>query len=128
MRDPQPTQVTAEITDQSVRVPLLSAKESIWRRLANRLWGYDYFISYQWASGGAYAVALGQRLRDSGFAVFLDRAEFAMGDDWKGVSERAILNTERLVLVATREALTDSVPVRHELGLFTSRGKQVVPI
>ena len=53
----------------------------VWKNLKDRLWGYDFFISYHWASGGTYAVNLAQRLRDRYFEVFLDRAEYAMGDD-----------------------------------------------
>ena len=29
-----------------------------YERLRNWLWGYDFFISYHWASGGTYAVNL----------------------------------------------------------------------
>lgn len=100
-----------------------------WRRRASAwLWGYDYFISYHWASGGVYAVALAERLRDLGYDVFLDRDEYAFGDDWKEVGERALRNTQRLVLVATREAVTLSQPVEHEVRVFTARGRQVIPI
>ena len=53
-----------------------------WLSVRDWLWGYDFFISYHWASGGAYAVNLAQRLRDRGYEVFLDRAEYAMGDEW----------------------------------------------
>lgn len=100
-----------------------------WRhRFSAWLWGYDYFVSYHWASGGVYAVALAESLRDRGYDVFLDRAEYAMGDDWKQIGERALRQTRRLVLVATREALTVSKPVEHEVMVFTARGQQVIPI
>jgi WD40 repeat protein len=98
------------------------------RRLSEWLWGYDYFISYRWKHGGPYAVALAQRLRDDGYDVFLDRAEFASGDDWREVAERALKRTQRLVLVATPEAVTDSLPVAHEVRVFADRGRQVIPI
>jgi WD40 repeat protein len=117
------------MSDQQPALPRSRAFRSSWRRrLSERLWGYDYFVSYHWGSGGAYAVALAQRLRDRGYDVFLDRAEYAMGDDWKGVGERALRRTQRLVLVATREAVTASKPVEHEVELFTARGRQVIPV
>src|SRR3954453_21079773 len=128
MPDPERDNAASAKRGKTHPVTFARAKETIWRKLANQFWGYDFFISYHWASGGAYSVALAQRLRDRNFEVFLDRAEFAMGDDWKGVGERAIRNTQRLVLIATREAVTVSLPVEHEIKLFTSRGKQVVPI
>jgi len=97
-------------------------------KIKNRLWGYDFFISYHWASGGAYAVQLAQQLRERGFEVFLDRSEYAMGDDWQAVGEVALRNTRRLVLVATREAVFDSFPVEREILLFTDRNSHIVPI
>lgn len=99
-----------------------------WRRLRDWLWGYDFFISYHWGSGGSYAVALAQRLRDRRYDVFLDRGAFAMGDNWRTVGTYAIRNTKRLVLVATREAITESDPVAYEVTAFRSRGRQVIPI
>ena len=102
--------------------------QSIWRRIASRLWGYDFFISYHWASGGAYAVALAQRLRDLNFDCFLDRAEYAMGDDWKSQGKKALRNTQRLVLIATPEAVWQSDPVAREVEIFTARSSRIIPI
>ena len=98
------------------------------QRLRDWLWGYDFFVSYHWASGGPYAVNLAQRLRDTKYDVFLDRAEYAMGDDWKKVGARALSNTQRLILVATKEAVTESKPVEREVNLFTGKNRQVIPI
>ena len=57
-----------------------SGRRGRWyQRIKDRLWGYDFFISYHWASGGTYAVNLAARLREKGYEVFLDRAEYAMG-------------------------------------------------
>ncbi len=94
----------------------------------NWLWGYDFFISYHWSSGGTYAVNLAAQLREKGYEVFLDRAEYAMGDKWKEVGEVALNNTQRLVLVATREAVMESEPVEHEIIKYTDRGRIIIPI
>ena len=94
------------------------------QKIRDRLWGYDFFVSYHWASGGQYGVALAQRLAEAKYDVFLDRADYAMGDDWKKVGEKALANTHRLVLVATREAVTESMPVEREINLFTLRKGQ----
>jgi hypothetical protein len=99
-----------------------------YQRLKDRLWGYDFFISYHWASGGTYAVNLAARLREKGYEVFLDRAEYAMGDNWKRVGEVALRNTQRLILIATREAVFESKPVEREVVLFTDRGRHCMPI
>ena len=97
--------------------------QNLW--LVNR---YDFFVSYHWASGGTYAVNLAARLREKGYEVFLDRAEYAMGDAWKRVGEVALYNTQRLVLIATREAVFESKPVEHEIVKFTDRGRNCIPI
>ncbi len=103
-------------------------RETLRAKVANWLWGYDYFISYHWKSGGSYAVALAQRLRNHHYDVFLDRAEYPMGVDWKEAGRRALRNTKRLVVVATREAVTQSEPVAHEVETFISRGRELIPI
>ena len=103
-------------------------RRGFWKSLKDRLWGYDFFISYHWASGGTYAVNLAQRLRERNYDVFLDRADYASGDDWKAIGEIALRNTQRLVLIATREAVTISKPVEHEIAIFTARHRQVISI
>jgi hypothetical protein len=75
------------------------------QRCRDWLWGYDFFISYHWDSGGVYAVKLAQHLRDSGFDVFLDRADYASGDDWTKIGTIALRNTQRLVLVLKQAKL-----------------------
>ena len=105
-----------------------SGERPSYQRIRNWLWGYDFFISYHWGSGGTYAVNLAARLRDRGYEVFLDRSEYAMGDDWKKVGEAALKNTQRLVLVATTEAVFESGPVEREVVLFTQRRRQIIPI
>ncbi len=103
-------------------------RRGFWTSIKDRLWGYDFFISYHWDSGGLYAVNLAQRLREKHYDVFLDRADYASGDDWKAIGERALRNTQRLVLIATREAVTISKPVEREVMLFTDRNRQVISI
>jgi WD40 repeat protein len=96
------------------------------RRIAAHLWGFDFFISYHWASGGRYAVALAEALRARGFECFLDRSEFAAGDDWKSEARLALRRTQRLLVIATIEAVTSSAAVAHELEVFQSRNKPVI--
>ena len=107
---------TLDGSDESYSVPENQPKRSWLQRVRDWLWGYDFFVSYHWASGGPYAVNLAQRLRDAKYDVFLDRAEYAMGDDWKKVGAYALSNTQRLILVANREAVTDSKPVEKRFS------------
>ena len=73
-------------------------------------------------------MKLSERLRDAGFDCFLDRSEFASGDDWKAEAQIALRTTKRLVVIATRDAIANSDPVRHELEVFTGRNDRVIPI
>jgi len=93
------------------------------------MWGYDFFISYRWACGGVYAVSLAEQLRGRGYDCFLDRAEFAPSDDWKVEAARALRNTQRLVVIATRDAMLSSEAVAHEVKLYsTKKSARIVPI
>ena len=120
--------MAATENDASFAADQSTARHSAVQRLRDWLWGYDFFVSYHWQSGGSFAVALAQGLRSKGFEVFLDRTDYASGDDWQRLGRIALHNTQRLVLVATREAVTISTPVRREVEVFTDRGRQVIPI
>ena len=71
---------------------------SFFRRIADFLFGYDFFISYCWADGRQYAVALQNRLNALGFNCFLDSSDYAKGDNWRQQGRRALKKTSRLIL------------------------------
>ena len=108
--------------------PPVEVRPSLWRRLANRVWGYDFFISYNWASGGTYAATLAKKLREEGFDCFLDQSEFAAGDNWRNEARQALRTTKRLIVIATPQAMKQSEAVQHEIEIFTSRSDRVIPI
>jgi hypothetical protein len=92
------------------------------------VWGYDFFVSYQWASGGTYAAQLAVMLGGKGFDCFLDRHDFAAGDNWSAEAQRAVRRTQRLVVIATPGALAESAAVAGEIRHFVQRSKHVVLI
>jgi len=116
---PQPHRSSDVATDPDAR-PLS-------RRVLDRIFGYDFFISYTWSDGGAYAKALAERLEVEGFEVFLDRSEYASGDDWKKVGAWTLRRTGQLILVGSPAALR-SVPVLREVTIFSKTGRRIVPI
>ncbi len=97
------------------------------RKIADFLFGYDFFISYCWADGRKYAVALQKRLNALGFNCFLDSSDYAKGDNWRQQGRRALKKTSRLILVGTPKAL-ESEPVANELRIFSELGRRVFPI
>ncbi len=128
--NPKSNSTSANINtpDSDKSSPSTDTRQSLWRRLANRIWGYDFFVSYNWATGGPYAVSLAERLRDRGYDCFLDQSEFAAGDDWRNEAAHALSNTGRLVVIATHKAIADSEAVQHEIEVFTHRSDRVIPI
>ena len=79
----------------------------------------------KWRSIRGYSQ---QRLRDKGYDVFLDRYEYAMSDDWIKEGRRALRNTNRLIVIATRKAISQSKPVAREIENFTKHSKHVISI
>jgi tetratricopeptide (TPR) repeat protein len=100
---------------------------SLWRRALDLVFGYDFFISYSWSDGGRYAAALTRQLRSHGFEVFLDRDDYASGDDWKKVGAWKLRRTGQLVLVGSPAAVR-SAPVIREVQIFSGTGRRIVPI
>ena len=88
--------------DSNVDLTAIAQQQRWYQRLRDWLWGYDRFISYDWDSGGTYAVNLAAQLRQKGYEIFLDRARCAMGGVWTRVGEMALRYTRRLMLIATR--------------------------
>ena len=104
-----------------------NGKRSLLRRLLGFVFGHDFFISYSWSDGAAYAAALAARLKAHGFEVFLDRADYASGDNWKEVGARTLRHTGQLILVGS-PAATRSDPVIREVEIFSKTGRHIVPI
>ena len=84
------------------------AFQNIAGRLVDAIFGYDFFVSYTWADGSKYADSLYEKLKAQGFTVFLDKEEYARGDNWSLFGRRALKKTRQLILVAT--------PKVHESG------------
>ena len=97
------------------------------RRSLDFVFGYDFFISYSWSDGATYSAALARRLVAEGFEVFLDRDDYASGDDWKKVGAWTLRRTGQLVLVGSPNAI-ESHPVIREIEIFSKTGRRIVPI
>jgi WD40 repeat protein len=97
------------------------------RPVLDHVFGYDFFVSYSWEDGGNYAAALAHQLEAEGFQVFLDRDDYASGDDWKKVGVWTLHRTGQLILVGSRRALV-SPPVLREIEIFSGTGRRIVPI
>jgi len=101
--------------------------QNITGRLVDLIFGYDFFASYTWADGSKYADSLYQKLTAQGFTVFLDKKDYARGDNWTLLGGRALKKTRQLILVATPK-VHESAPVLKELKAFQSTGRRIIPI
>jgi hypothetical protein len=54
-------------------------KIGIFQWLNDRIFGYDFFISYSHSDGLKYPSAIQERLKQIGFKVFLDKNEYVAG-------------------------------------------------
>jgi hypothetical protein len=105
----------------------LEERRGLLRQALDFVFGYDFFISYAWSDGAVYAAALARQLEAEGFEVFLDREEYASGDDWKKVGAWTLKRTGQLILVGTQAAL-HSAPVLREVEIFMQTKRRIVPI
>jgi WD40 repeat protein len=94
-----------------------------------RLFGYDFFISYAWRDGRSYAEALYSRLTSPQhrYRCFIDDKEMGGGQEWRAAVNRALLKSSVMLLVATPGAF-ESENVSQELEAFSKRKNPLIPI
>lgn len=81
---------------------------------ADRVFGYDVFVSYAWKDGPRYPEGLARRLKAAGYKVFLDKFEYVAGDRLRDATRRRVRMSSMLVVVL-RPAAVDSVWVLAEV-------------
>ena len=97
------------------------------KRLADRVFGFDYFIAYAWRDGRNYAALLSEKLRREGLECFLDTSEYLPGDDLERTAPWALRRSRALILVGTPAAL-ESAEVRREVTTFAGLGRRIIPV
>lgn len=102
-------------------------RRGVWRRLADRVFGYDYFVCYAWADGRPYAVEFAARLKHLGLDCFLDSDDYALSDDWKRIGAWTLRRTGQLLLIGSPIALQRPAVLR-EVRLFAATGRRIVGI
>jgi WD40 repeat protein len=102
-------------------------RRSLWRRLADALFGYDYFVCYAWADARPYANDFAAKLEHLGLDCFLDSEDYALSDDWKRVGSWTLRRTGQLLLIGSPAAL-DRPAVLRETRLFSQTGRRIVAI
>lgn len=110
-------------------------RRSIWQKLIDQFYGYDFFISYRWSDGRQYALQLAEGLKSKGYNSFLDSEVYRPGENWLLGGHYAIKHTSRLVFLATRDAVLvprgrpqRKDPIIEELQAFEKGGRQKVRV
>ncbi len=86
------------------------------QKIADYLFGYDFFISYAHADGKHYPQQLADQLTEAGYSVFLDTREYVAGVDLNAATRRRIRMSRKLIIIARPQALR-SEWVRREVEL-----------
>lgn len=95
--------------------------------LSDRVYGYDYFISYAHAGGDTYPIALKDALEAQGFRVFIDLEEFGVGANLPSETVRRIRMSSKLIVIGN-EAAYNSKWVPREVETALSFSKPVILI
>src|SRR5215475_12162418 len=101
--------------------------ESVVRRAADFVFGYDFFISYSHRDGIHYPRCLKQQLEQAGFTVFLDETEYVVGVDLMRETRRQVQKSRKIVVVG-RAAALDSEWVKREVEVALAAGNTPIII
>ena len=91
-------------------------------RFVDRVFGYDFFLSYSHGDGMRLPHRLKERLEQAGFRVFLDQTEYVAGVDLRRETRRQVIKSRKIVVVARSGALK-SEWVKREVDVALAHGK-----
>ncbi len=89
--------------------------ERLITRLVDRVFGYDFFLSYSRTDGMHLPQRLKDRLERAGFRVFLDQTEYVAGADLRRETRRQVLKSCKIVVIG-RPGAFRSEWVRREVA------------
>ena len=90
--------------------------ERVITRLVDRVFGYDFFLSYSRSDGMHLPQRLKERLDHAGFRVFLDQTEYVAGADLRRETRRQVLKSRKIVVIG-RPGAFRSEWVRREVAV-----------
>jgi len=99
--------------------------ERLMTRLVDRVFGYDFFLSYSRSDGMHLPQRLKERLEQAGFRVFLDQTEYVAGADLRRETRRQVLKSRKIVVIGRPGAFL-SEWVRREIAV--AENSDVVPV
>ncbi|UCF89848.1 MAG: toll/interleukin-1 receptor domain-containing protein, partial [Desulfobacterales bacterium] len=106
---------------------LVPTTGSLLQRAADRVFGYDFFISYSHNDGLNYPKSLKSQLEVAGYKVCLDQDIYVAGDDLRNVTRRRVRMSRKLVVIA-RPGAMQSDWVEREVEIFKAKGRTPIVI
>ena len=103
-------------------IPSDGKADGLVARVVDRVFGYDFFLSYSHGDGMRLPHRLKQRLEQAGFRVFLDQTEYVAGVDLRRETRRQVMKSRKIVVVARSGALK-SEWVKREVDVALAHGK-----
>lgn len=98
-------------------------------RIADAVFGYDFFISYSQRDGTSQPLGLKNVLESRGFRVFLDQTDYVAGIDLRKETRRQVRKSRKLVILARPGALASEWVLREvEVALEAGRLPVVVNV
>lgn len=86
----------------------------------------DFFICHS-EKDGDFAELLAMKLRQAGYAVWLDSERLGAGEDWRMEIERAIRSCRAMILIMSPSA-RKSEYVSYEWAFGLGAGVRIIPI
>ena len=93
--------------------------ENLMTQLVDRVFGYDFFLSYSRSDGMHLPQRLKERLESAGFRVFLDQTEYVAGTDLRRETRRQVLKSRKIVVIG-RPGAFRSEWVKREIAAAVS--------
>lgn len=97
------------------------------RAYADRLFGYDVFISYARADASSYASDIHSKLEALGYRCFLDRGEALIGEQLSVALERRLRRSRALVVIVSDLSLRSTFVV-EEVRYYAKLGRDLIPV
>jgi tetratricopeptide (TPR) repeat protein len=110
-----------QLLNHSEDVKVKQHKNGILQWLNDRIFGYDFFISYSHNDGLFYPATLNERLKQLGFKVFLDKTEYVAGVDLRQATVRRVSMSQKLIVIG-RPAAFNSEWVYREVEVYLKKG------
>src|ERR1035441_5835222 len=82
--------MNSERVSEKTPAIVIQLRRTIWQRLVDAFFGYDFRSSYAHADGKLYAEGIARQLKQHGFECFLDTKESFKGDDWQEIGYWAL--------------------------------------